>query len=372
MSRKKILIFSLVLMFVFSLALFGCGGETPADLDGPDEQEEQGGGDDSFADLPDIQMTLAHADIDDPTQHIQAASLAFKEYVEAESNGKIKVEISPGGALGNTEQLQEQTMTGEIEASTSHTEGTIAIVYPNIQTISVPYLFDSVDQALEVFRGEFGQEMFEEMRQQTGLRVIGVWDNGGFRNFTNSVRPIRKPEDMKGLKMRTMDIPAHMAIVEELGGTPTPVSWAEVYSALETGVVDGHDNSVPVIILGSIHEVQDYLILDGHVYTQQHLFINDEWFNSLPKAYQEIILRAGEKAGIAGERACRVYRDIGLKFLSDYMEIYEPTLEEIDAFRQATQEPVIKFIEEDVDDPAWIDKILKAAEEANRKLGYTK
>jgi TRAP-type C4-dicarboxylate transport system substrate-binding protein len=141
-----------------------------------------------------VKMTLAHADVADPTMYVHAGALAFKDYVEKESNGKIQVNISPGAALGNTASLQEMTMTGEIEASTSHTEGTIAIVYPNIQCLSIPYLFQNVDQALEVFRGDFGKKLFEDMRKETGLRVIGIWDNGGFRNFTNNKREVRTPE----------------------------------------------------------------------------------------------------------------------------------------------------------------------------------
>lgn len=123
-------------------------------------------------------------------------------------------------------------MSGEIEVSTSHTEGTIAIVYPNIQVISIPYLFDSVDQALDVFRGEYGQMLYEDMRKKTGLRVIGVWDNGGSRSFTNNRRPVKTPADMKGLKIRTMDIPAHIELVRSVSAQPTPISWKELYTAL--------------------------------------------------------------------------------------------------------------------------------------------
>ena len=114
------------------------------------------------------------------------------------------------------------------------------------------------------------------MRKKTGLRVIGTWDNGGFRSFTNSKRAVHNPEDMKGLRIRTMDIPAHMELVRSLGAKPTPISWKELYTALETGVVDGQENAMPTIIIGSLQEVQKYLILDGHVYTQQHFFVNDQ------------------------------------------------------------------------------------------------
>ena len=97
-----------------------------------------------------------------------------------------------------------------------------------------------------------------------------------------------------------------------------------------------------------------------------------KWFESLPKEYQEIILDGGKEAGYAGQRACRVYREIGETFLSKYMEIYKPTLEEKAAFRELSQAPVLKFIRKAVTDQKWVDGVLSAAKEANKKLGYTK
>lgn len=321
-----------------------------------------------------IKVTLAHADVADPTMYVHAGAVAFKEYVERESKGNIKVNISPAAALGNTASIQEQTMTGEIEISTSHTEGTIAIVYPNIQCLTIPYLFQYVDQALEVFHGDFGKKLWEDMRKQTGLRMIGVWDNGGFRNYTNNVREVRTPKDMKGLKIRTMDIPAHMEIVRALGANPVPISWAETYTSIQTGVVDGHENSIPTMILGSIQEVTKYMVMDGHVYTQLHMFCNDKWFNGLPKEYQDIVLRGGEVAGYAGQRANRVYREIGRAILIKAgVKIYDPTPDEVAQFRALAQPPVLKFIrEKGVKDPKWVDEILKEADKALYTLGYKK
>lgn len=365
MKMKKVFaFFLLVSMLVFIIA--GCGS---SGADKPADNAKATG--DMLDGLPEMTITYAHANNADPKNSDHAAALAFKEHVETYSKGKIKVEISPGGALGNTAQLQELCMIGEIEVAGSSTEGTIAAVYPNIQVIAIPYLFDTVDQAIEVFKGDFGKAMFEEMRQKTGLRVVGVWDNGGFRCFTNSKRPIKSPADMKGLKIRTMDIPAHMEIVKRLGGVATPISWAELYTALETGVVDGQENAIPTIIMGSVHEVQKYLILDNHVYTQMHTMVNDKWFESLPEAYKMIILTAGEKAATVGATMMRAYRDYGLDLVSKHMQIYDPTREEVNEFRKLTQEPVLKFIREKVEDPAWVDKILQAAKDTNKRLGYT-
>jgi len=362
MSKKILVLISIMLLVsIASLGLLGCEEEAaPTEVDPEDP----------LAGLPEIEITYAHTEVADPTQNMHAAALAFKDYVEERSEGKITVDISPAGELGDTASLQEMTMTGEIEIAAAVTEGTVALAYPNIQVCAIPYLFDSIDIALEVFRGEFGQEMFEDMREQTGLRVISVWDNGGFRHFTNSVREVRTPEDMEGLRIRTMDIPAHMAIVENLGASPTPISWAELYTALETGVVDGQENAIPVVIIGSVYEVQDYMTLDGHVYSQTHTITNDEWFNNLPVLYQQIILDGGVRAENVGEKYVRAYRDHGLDYLSQYMDIYEPTPEEIELFREATQETVLEFIKEEVDDPEWVDKVLEAVQDAREQLGY--
>ena len=321
-----------------------------------------------------VKMTLAHADVADPTTYVHAGAIAFKAYVEKESKGNIQVNISPAAALGNTASLQEMTMTGEIEASTSHTEGTIAIVYPNIQCLSIPYLFTNVDQALEVFRGDFGKKLWEDMRQQTGLRMIGIWDNGGFRNFTNNKREVHNPNDMKGLNIRTMDNPSHMEIVRSLGAKPTPISWAETYTAMQTGVVDGGEFPIPTFLLGSLQEVQKYMIMDGHVYSQLHMMVNDKWFSSLSKENQEIILRGGEEAGYAGERANRVYRDIGRGICAKAgVKLYDPTPDEIGQFRALAQPPVLKFIrKKGVKDPKWVDEIVKEADKALYTLGYKK
>ena len=176
---------------------------------------------------------------------------------------------------------------------------------------------------------------------------------------------------MNGLRIRTMEIPAHMELVKSLGASPIPISWGELYTSLQTGVIDGQMNSIPVIMVGSVYEVQKYLTLSNHLLFIQHFFVNDDWFQGLPEPYQEIIIRGGEKAALVGERANRINREIGMHNLKSYLDIYEPTLDEIALFREKTQGPLIEFLKNEVDDPSWIDKLLEAAKESREKLGYT-
>lgn len=325
----------------------------------------------SLDELSDIKITMASDVAPNPQNHQHAAALEFKNYVENESKGKIKVDIKAGGALGDLESMMEQTISGVIEASIGHTEGNLSIVYPDMQVISIPYLFRSVDHALHVFEGPFGEKLHENFRKKSGARIISFWDNGGFRNFTNSVRPIHEPKDVKGLKIRTMQIPAHMELVKALGATPTPISFSELYSALDMGVVDGQENSIPTCLLISLQEVQKYMILDGHLYSMMYLTINDQWFQDLPAQYQEIILEGGNKASKIGARMCRIVRETGKTTMREAgMEIYDPTPEDINKFKETTQDRVTKFIRKELSNPELVDEMINEAESASKALGY--
>lgn len=367
MRRKSFLILLAILILVLSLALAGCGGSTSE----KQNAAPSGKTNDALADLKPVKMVLASDMPADPHNFQHAAALAFKKYVEEASQGKISVEINAGGALGDLEALMEQTVQGTVEASIGHTEGNLSIAFPDIQVISVPYLFRSVDHAMQVFEGPFGQKLHEEFRRKTGTRIIGFWDNGGFRNFTNNVREIKSPADLKGLKMRTMQIPAHIEMMKALGAAPTPISFSELYSALDTGVVDGEENSIPTFLMISLQEVQKYMTLDGHLFSMMYLVVNDQWYQSLPKPYQEIISQGGVVAGQAGSRMCRVIREKGLETMKKAgMKIYQPTPEELNQFKEATQDRVIAYIKKGLDHPELVDQIIEAADKAAQELGY--
>ena len=317
-----------------------------------------------------IRITAAHPSPPDPFLQDHASMVAFKEFVEKASGGRISVRVSPGGELGGLRELQEQAMEGIIEVILT-SDGAISIIYPNIQVVSLPYLFRDEDHALYVFDGPLGQALFEDMRQKTGLRTIAWFDNGGFRSFTNNVREIRTPADMRGLKIRTMEIPSHMELVRRLGGTPVAIPWLELYSGLATGVAQGQENSIPTLLMSRVYEVQKYMTLDQHFFSQTQILVNDRWFNALPKEYKAIILEGGRYMMDVGRRQTRIWRRLGAELLTQQgMQIHTPTAAELEQFRQATQEPVTQFVRRAVTDPSWVDRIIRAAEEALRTLGY--
>ncbi len=359
MMKKVITVITLLL----ALSVCGCNQRNIEDNSTAEKTVTDKSNEETNEELASIKMTLVSAAFSDPEHHTHAACLAFEAYVEEKSNGKIDVIIAAGGAPGGVLSIQKQTMEGIVEACTSVTEGSLSTVYPDIQAIAVPYLFKSVDHAIEVLHGPAGQELYEGLREATNLRAIAIWDNGGFRCFTNNVRPIRTPKDLEGLRIRTMDTPAHMELVKALGGSPTSISWMELYSALETGIVEGQENAIPIILQGLLHEVQKYMTLDNHVFSVVNIVVNDEWFSSLPEEYQQIILEGGKVAEQKGLEINAKQREKGIEILRESMEIYEPTEEELDLFKEATQDKVLQFIQEEMYDKSLLEKIINAAED---------
>ncbi len=354
---KKILILSLVFLVLFSMGVLAA-----------DYRQE------ALDNAKPVEMAIAHPEPPDPTNYVQAAALAFKDYVERESNGKITVEISPGGQLGDSAEMPQQVQMNVIQGAMSVAEGHIAPYFGKVQVTAIPYLFRSVDHALYVLDVDrpFGEKLWGMLEEETGLKVLTVWDNGGFRCFTNNKRPIHSPADMKGLKIRTMQIPAHMEMVKALGANPTPIAWTELYNALQLNVVDGQENAIPTIDLGRLQEVQKYLTLDRHVFSLHIFPVNAKWFNGLPAVYQEIIKEGAIQAQDAATRQTRVLRSTLMEdFRNHGMEIYDPTGEEINAFREAAQKPVLKFIREQVGDEL-VDEMLAASAQAEKDMGYVK
>lgn len=296
-----------------------------------------------------------------------AAMLAFKGAFEKSTGGEYTVELYPNGTLGDAASTMEQMLIGTLQGSTP-ADGALSAFAPNIQAFTIPYLFSEVTVAYDVLDGEFGQQLFEDIAAETGFRVIASYDNGGFRHFTNSKREIKSAADMEGLNIRVMDSPVYLKLVESLGASATPVAFLELYSALQTGVVDGQENSAVTTLGASLNEVQPYCTLDGHLLGLAFLTVSESWYQSLDEATQQKVLLAGKEASIAARGTCRYAEALAINTLSEEgVQVYSPTAEELDTFKVA-QEPVIEYLKEEID-PEVVDGLLAAIDEAETAAG---
>jgi C4-dicarboxylate-binding protein DctP len=287
----------------------------------------------------------------------------FKSEVERQSNGRIKVELIWGGALGSPADRLKQVMMGQIQGADT-AEGPLAQVFKPVQVFSIPYLFENEYQAWRVYDGPFVQKLNEQLLQKTGLRVLHWWESGGFKQWTNSKRPIKTPADMDGLKIRVMPSPVFQKLVSSLGGSPTPISFGELYGALKTKTVDGQNNALSLVSLFKYYQVQKYVTIDNHVYAVSSMIINDKFYQSLPKDLQQVIQKA-QKVALAVNRGVSRYTDhMAVDNLKKQgMEIYRPTEADRKLFIDKAQAPVLEWLRKEVPGD-WVDGMLQAAESA--------
>ncbi len=297
----------------------------------------------------------------------QAFALIFKNIVESKTNGQVTVELFPGNTMAQSKEATEMVQNGTLEMAI--TTGATAAFYPEIQVMSLPYVFQSDEIAWRVFdESEFWQEMVEDMAEKTNIRILGMGQNGT-RHFTNSVRPIKTPDDMKGLKIRVMPSPIFSQMVTALGASPTPLSHNEIYTSCQTGVVDGQENPIWNIAANKWYEVQTYMTLDGHVWSENMLIINDNYFNNLPEEIQHVI----KVAAWQGQWADRVAESLASRItdyqiLDEHLEIYSPTPEEITLFKEAVT-PVKEWLIDQIGAEV-VDRFYAAVENAEQELGY--
>ncbi len=160
-----------------------------------------------------------------------------------------------------------------------------------------PYLFPDYLTAWAYFDSDFNKNFMEQVRSETGFRYLGTLDDGGgFTSFTNSVRLIKEPKDLVGIRVRTEENPAHVALMEALGATAIPLEWGQVITALATGVADAQFNAPINGTKYKLYEILPYASYTGHIYNTLNWVVNDKWFSDLPENYQEIILRSAREA----------------------------------------------------------------------------
>lgn len=313
-------------------------------------------------------LRVAHADPTDVYEsRTHGMAMTFKHLVETESGNRIEVEVMGDGAVGGEREYVESIMAGTIEAGIA--SGVMAGFLDEAMVTEIPFLFADERVAWEVLDGPLGDELSQLLLEETGNLRNLTFGEVGHRHFTNSERPIHTPEDMEGLDFRVMETPIYMELVEALGGNPTPVAWPETYSALEQGVVDGQENPVDTIVFANFDEVQDYLTLTGHVYGVDWFVINNDFYENLPEELQNVVQSAADRAVTVGRGLSQLNSALGMETLDEAgMDIYNPTPEELEQFREAGQGPVVEWLREQMDEDI-IDMMFEEVEKVEEELG---
>lgn len=257
----------------------------------------------------------------------------MKEHIEKATNGSVKVELYSSNQIGNDQEVFEGLPLGVAQMLPCGSD-IIGNYSKDYGLLSLPYLFDNTKQVNKVMKGEFGQALLKEL-DASGYVGLG-FGNFGFRHITNNVRPIKKVEDVKGLKIRTMTTPIHLAMFEAMGANPTPMAMSEVFSALQQGVVDGQENPLMNIYANKLNEVQKYLTLDGHVFTFVTFVCSKDWFGALDQTQQKAIREGVDIATKYMSDACEKEDAEALKKMKAAgMDVTELTPEAKEGFRKA-------------------------------------
>lgn len=299
-----------------------------------------------------VQLKLGHSVSDQHPYHLGAQR--FKEIVEKETNGAIEIALFPNNQLGTGERdLLEGLQLGTVDFYVGST-GPMGGFEKKFMLFDFPFLFKSKEQAYSVLDGEIGQYVMG-LLDKIGIKGL-AWYENGFRHFTNSKRPVNTPEDVKGLKLRTMENKIHMALWRAMGADPTPMAWGEVFTALQQGTVDGQENPIPIIYVQKINEVQKHLAITGHVFSPAMIAVANAKFDALPKEHQDIIMKAAKESALYQREQITKMENEQVQKLKDLGMLV--TTPDVAAFRKATKSVYDEFRGELGDDAKLLDKIL--------------
>jgi tripartite ATP-independent transporter DctP family solute receptor len=239
-----------------------------------------------------VKLRLGHITGESDAWH--KGALKFADLVKEKSNGSVEVEIFPSSTLGNDRDLIEGMQLGSVDFAL--VAGVLSNFYEPYSILELPYLFRDNNHLEKVLYGEVGDKLKQDLLAKAQIRGLEFWLRGP-RELTAN-KKIEKVEDLNGLKVRVPEIPASIAAWKAMGASPTPMAFGEVYSSLQTGVIDGQENPIAIMVSNKIQEVQKYLMMTNHVYGYVQLTMSDLTYQKLSKDQQKAVEEAAKEATI--------------------------------------------------------------------------
>lgn len=347
MLTKKSKFFSLVMASV--LFLGACGGQDNAGEAVPTAEAEG-------------EKQTLRVSIGVNNEHPEYEGIEkFKELVESKTDD-FEVELYHSGQIADDRSAIEMLQLGSLDITVPSTSPLVNFV-PEFGVFDLPFTIPNEEVADELLDGEFGDKMLAKVEEQN-LVGLAWWENG-FRNLTNDVRPVASIEDVKGLKIRTMENAIHLDAWKALGANPTPMAFTELFTAMQQGTVDGQENPYPTIDLSQYAEVQEHVSNTSHVYTPFIFLFSKQIWDGLTPEQQEILRESAVEAGKYNRERNRAVAAESLERLKESMTFTEVTPEEHARFQEAVK-PVIDKHAGDIGQET-VDEYLSTIEEITSK-----
>lgn len=302
-------------------------------------------------------IKVGHSDNQAHPKH--EAFVHFARLVDEKSQGRLKVEIYPSGQLGDERELLESLQTGAMHL-TSVSNGVMSAFAPQFMLLDIPFSFRDSESARRALDG--AQDILFTDLDRIGLHGLSIWEQG-FRQVSSAKKGISASADVQGLKLRTMEAPLHVEAWRAMGANPTPMSWGQVYSSLQTGIIDGQENPLYVVTQEKLFEVQKFVSLTNHIYDAMPVVASESWWSSLSDDDRKLITDAMAEAtsfqrglvDAAVEKARTDLAELGV-------EITETPADQIAALKAQAQPPVISRIRDTLGDApvdAWLAVIAE-------------
>ena len=274
----------------------------------------------------------------------------FADEVAKLSGGKMKIRAVGAAALGSDVQMQQALIGGAQEMMVGST-ATLVGITPEMALWDTPFLFNSGEEADQVLDGKTGQAIMHKLEDK-GLVGLVYWENG-FRNLTNSQKPVKGPEDLSGLKLRVMQNNVFLETFQRLGANAVPLPFSELFTALETKTVDGQENPYNTILSSKFYEVQKYLSITNHVYSPWIVTASKKWWDGLSADERDVLLKAAAVSRDFERKDTRAEADKALAQLkANGMQVNTVSPEAVQKMRE-TIAPVNAQIEKSVGPDLW-------------------
>ena len=308
---------------------------------------------DPFASLGKFEMTVGHAQPEGNPRYVSMEKFAAD--VAEKTNGHVTVTVFGNGQLGTEKEMLEQVVAGVTQGM----RGGQFDFSPRLLMFTAPFLTNTRAEVTALLKSDLAKKVCAEAEATTGTVIINLCDAGGYRQFPNNAHPITKPDDLKGLKMRTNGMKTIDMTFIAMGATTTTVPYADLYMGLKTGIADGQENPWVNVLGMKFYEVQKYFTQVNYQFHPDPFYVNAAWWNSLPEEFQTIIRECADEMGDYNDQLIDENSEAAKQAIIDSgAEVYIPTAEELQAFQDACQGVYKQMVDEGICTQEEMDEML--------------